>query len=54
MEVRLDEINEYNVGSYLQFKMVEMMYLGQLLNVNSFNQPNVENYKVETRSLLEQ
>jgi len=30
------------------------MYLGQLLNVNSFDQPNVESYKVETKQLLEQ
>lgn len=53
MEVVLDDINEYEIGAYLQFKMVEMMYLGQLLNVNSFDQPNVESYKVETKHLLE-
>lgn len=52
MEVILDEINEYCIGSYLQFKMLEMMYLGRLLNVNSFDQPNVESYKVETKRLL--
>ncbi|HEY4161209.1 MAG TPA: hypothetical protein VGM08_04050 [Candidatus Saccharimonadales bacterium] len=54
MEVVLDAVNEESVGAYLQFKMVEMMYLGQLLNVNSFDQPNVESYKVETKRILEE
>lgn len=54
MEVVLDNVDEYSLGAYLQFKMVEMMYLGQLLDVNSFDQPNVESYKVETKRLLEQ
>jgi glucose-6-phosphate isomerase len=53
MEVVLEDLTEYSVGAYLQCKMVEMMYLGQLLNVNSFDQPSVESYKVVTRKLLE-
>jgi glucose-6-phosphate isomerase len=53
MEVVLDGIDEYSLGAYMQFKMLEMMYLGQLLNVNSFDQPNVESYKVETKQILE-
>ncbi len=40
------------LGSFLQFKMMEMMYLGKLLNVNTFDQPNVELYKVETKRLM--
>jgi glucose-6-phosphate isomerase len=53
MEVLLETIDAYVLGGFLQFKMLEMMYLGQLLNVNSFDQPNVEAYKVETKRLLE-
>lgn len=53
MEVVLDNLEVYSLGAYLQFKMVEMMYLGQLLSVNSFDQPNVESYKIETKRLLE-
>jgi len=33
--------------------MMEMMYLGFLLEVNPFDQPNVEDYKVKTRKILE-
>lgn len=53
MEVVLDDLSVASLGAYLQFKMVEMMYLGQLLGVNSFDQPNVESYKIETKRLLE-
>ena len=52
MEILFPEISEYTVGQFLQFKMCEMMYLAQLLNVNAFNQPAVEDYKSETRELL--
>jgi glucose-6-phosphate isomerase len=52
MEILLDELNEYSLGEFLQFKMIEMMYLGKLLNVNTFDQPNVEDYKKETKKIL--
>lgn len=53
MEVILDTIDEHSLGAFMQFKMLEMMYLGKLLNVNSFDQPNVEAYKIETKRILE-
>lgn len=54
MEIILDEVNEYNLGEYLQFKMTEMMYLGKLMGVNTFDQPHVELYKVETKRVLKE
>ena len=53
MEIILPDKSEYSIGQLLQFKMMEMIYLGFLLNVNPFDQPNVEDYKIETRKLLE-
>jgi glucose-6-phosphate isomerase len=50
--IELSGVNLRELGSFLQFKMMEMMYLGRLLNVNTFDQPNVELYKVETKRLL--
>jgi glucose-6-phosphate isomerase len=50
----LPEISAWHIGELLQFKMIEMMYLGYLLEVNPFDQPNVESYKIETRKLLAQ
>lgn len=53
MEIALERIDEESLGAYLQFKMMEMMYLGYLLDVNPFDQPSVEDYKVETKRILE-
>ncbi len=52
-ELILQDKSEYTIGQLLQFKMMEMMHLGFLLGINPFNQPNVEDYKVETRKILE-
>lgn len=51
-EIELDEINTYEIGCYLQYKMLEIMYLAKLLEVNAFDQPEVELYKIETRKIL--
>ena len=53
IEITLPDKSEYSIGQLLQFKMMEMMYLGFLLNVNPFDQQNVEDYKIETRKILE-
>jgi glucose-6-phosphate isomerase len=52
MEIVLPHKKEKSMGQLLQFMMMEMMYLGALLNVNPFDQPNVERYKTETRRVL--
>ncbi|MFQ5492976.1 MAG: hypothetical protein ACE5DX_02330 [Candidatus Dojkabacteria bacterium] len=52
VEVELPGINERSIGSYMQMKMVEMMYLAKLMNLNAFDQPSVEDYKLETKKLL--
>lgn len=54
MEVELDDGSPESLGGFLQFKMIEAMLLGQLMNVNAFDQPNVELYKQETRRILEE
>ena len=53
MEITLDGITPHELGAFMQFKMIEMMYLGRLFGVDTFNQPAVELYKVETKKLLE-
>ncbi|PIQ77163.1 hypothetical protein COV82_05745 [Candidatus Peregrinibacteria bacterium CG11_big_fil_rev_8_21_14_0_20_46_8] len=51
-EITMPEVREHTLGQYLQFKMIEMMFLARLMNLNAFDQPNVEDYKSETRALL--
>jgi glucose-6-phosphate isomerase len=50
--VTLPELTAYTLGQFLQWKMMETMYLADLLNVNAFNQPNVESYKLVTKKIL--
>ncbi|MFZ2804150.1 MAG: hypothetical protein WA001_02925 [Patescibacteria group bacterium] len=52
MHVELDDLSEKSLGAFLQFKMIEMMFLGEIFDVNAFDQPQVELYKVETKKLL--
>lgn len=50
--ITLPALDEASLGQLLQMHMIEMMYLGYLLDVNPFDQPNVEAYKKETRRIL--
>ncbi len=52
MTIRLLQKDSYCIGQLLQMKMVEMIYLGALLEVNPFDQPEVELYKIQTRKIL--
>lgn len=51
-EIALTDISPLSLGEYMQFKMIEVMYLGKLLDVDPFDQPSVERYKTETREIL--
>lgn len=53
MDVILDDISLRSLGGFMQWKMIETMLLGELLNLNAFDQPAVELYKKETRDILE-
>lgn len=50
----LPEKSAYFVGQWMQIKMVEIMYCGFLLDINPFDQPQVEQYKKETKNILAQ
>ncbi len=52
MEITIPDKSEYAIGQFLQYKMMETIYLGALMEVNPFDQPNVEGYKKETRRIL--
>lgn len=53
MEIELEGVSLTELGAFMQFKMIEVMYLGHLLKVNPFDQPAVELYKAETKRILE-
>ncbi len=52
IDVVLDRCDEESLGAFMQWKMIEMMLLGKLFCVNTFDQPDVEEYKRVTKRLL--
>jgi glucose-6-phosphate isomerase len=53
-EIVLPDKTAYSIGQFMQFQMMQIMYLGALCDVNPFDQPNVETYKYGTRKILEE
>ncbi len=51
-EVVFEKITESEIGAYMQWKMIETMYVAKLLGVDAFDQPDVESYKIETKRIL--
>lgn len=47
-----DEQLAYSLGLFMGMRMLETMYIAELVDVNAFDQPNVELYKDKTRSIL--
>jgi len=51
-DIVLDDISEVRIGEFLQFRMIETIFIAQLLEINPFDQPNIEEYKSEARRIL--
>ncbi len=51
-EIILPDLAPESQGALLQFLMCAVMHLGDLLHINAFDQPNVEDYKREMRRIL--
>lgn len=52
IHVEFKTLDAESLGQFMQWKMVESMYLAELFNVNAFDQPNVESYKTETKRIV--
>ena len=52
-DVHLASITPYTLGAYMEWRMATTIYLAKLMHVDPFDQPNVEDYKKVTRSILE-
>lgn len=52
VECVFEKLDEVSLGAFFQMRMLQIMYLADLMNVNAFDQPNVEAYKVETKKRL--
>jgi glucose-6-phosphate isomerase len=47
-----DDELAYELGLFMAMRMRETMYVAELLNLNAFDQPNVESYKKKTKAIL--
>lgn len=52
MTIDLGGVSFASIAAFMQYKMIEVMLLGKLFNVDAFDQPNVESYKIETKKQL--
>lgn len=50
--IMLPEVNAHTIGQLLMFFMMQTAYIGALLNIDTFNQPGVEEGKNATYALL--
>ncbi len=51
--IEIEEINEETIGKMLFYFEAEIAFLGQMFEVDPFNQPGVERGKIITKGLLE-
>ncbi|MFZ2303309.1 MAG: hypothetical protein WAV98_00780 [Minisyncoccia bacterium] len=51
-EIALTDLDPESLGALMQFMMCTVMHLANLLHINAFDQPNVEEYKEATRRIL--
>lgn len=52
MTIRMMQKNAFYIGQFLQMQMIATVYIGALMDVDSFDQPQVELYKQTTREIL--
>ncbi len=50
--IMLPQLNEFTLGQLLMYFMLQTAYAGALLNIDTFNQPGVEEGKNATYALL--
>ena len=51
-EFKIKDFSESTLGEFLSYFMLETAIIGKLLNINPFDQPAVEQIKVNTKKLL--
>ncbi len=51
-EFKIKNLDENTIGEFFSYFMLETAIIGKLANINPFNQPAVQNVKVNTKKLL--
>lgn len=53
LEIVMPEVNEYYLGAMFMILELSVAYIGELLDIDAFNQPGVERSKILAREVLE-
>lgn len=52
VNINIDKINEFSLGELFMFFELSTAFLGEMLNINTFDQPGVERSKILTKEKL--
>lgn len=52
LTLSIDRVNEYNLGALFMLFELSVAYIGELLNINAFDQPGVERAKILAQEIL--
>jgi len=52
ISLRINKINEYNLGEIFMFLQISVAFLGELLQIDTYNQPGVERSKILAKQNL--
>ncbi len=50
--IMIDQFDEFNLGALMMHCAIEVITVGHMMNINPFDQPGVEQIKVEARKIL--
>lgn len=50
--LKIDQVNEYSLGELFMFLQISVAFLGEILNIDTYNQPGVERSKTLARQIL--
>lgn len=53
ISIKIDRVNEYSLGELFMFFEISVAFLGEISNINTFDQPGVERSKILAKQLLE-
>jgi len=52
ISIEFEDLNEIEIGSFMQYKMHEVYFMARLFDVNPFDQPEVQSYKQELHKYI--
>ena len=52
-EIQLEEVTEKEIGAFLMSHMISIVAMAEMLHVNAFDQPGVEEGKIQAKKLLQ-